>query len=118
MPFIFGAALLITSEGSRSGSAQEVNPEPGSDLQASSKITANESSPTERDVQQLIADLGSDDFATRQQAAEKLQHIGPSQISLVAQEASRSEDGEVVSRLMKLLERFYIDNNSSLVNAA
>jgi hypothetical protein len=118
VPFFFGAALLITSDRVRSCSAQEVNPEPGSDLQASSKTIANESSPSEKEVQQLIADLGSDDFATRQQAAEKLQHIGPAQISLVAQEALRSEDGEVVSRLMKLLERFYIDRNSNLVNAA
>jgi RNA polymerase sigma factor (sigma-70 family) len=61
--------------------------------------------PDERTLRALFADLGSEDFATREKATKALAGYGESVRAALAAELARSESAEARARLVELLKR-------------
>ena len=72
----------------------------------------------EAEVDRLITELASPDFAIRQAAIRSLQRVSESQISMIATAAQNSQQLEVAQRIVQLLEQFYQGDDQHKVVAA
>jgi HEAT repeat protein len=69
------------------------------------RLAPTDSGPALRKVKQLIADLDSDEFETRESAMKKLEHLGPDVEPALRDALSTHPSLEVVRRLERLLNR-------------
>jgi hypothetical protein len=67
------------------------------------------------DVQRVVADLGSKEFATRQSAIQTLKHASADEIKELCKTLDQQKDNEIIRRLIEVLELRY--ENAALQSA-
>lgn len=89
------------------GAAAESQTAPTVDTAAAAAVSPSADLLSDLQVSQLIDQLAAADFQSRQAAAQQLLRVQPGQIAILAATACSSDNDEISSRLMEILEQLF-----------